>query len=75
MYNVKVSTTLLCEVFMKKLGVGSVLEINEDFVKIEGFQTKCDSDGFHRYYIKFENDPELVDIRSFESCQYSVVSV
>lgn len=60
---------------MKKLGVGSVLEINEDFVKIEGFQTKCDSDGFHRYYIKFENDPELVDIRSFESCQYSVVSV
>lgn len=75
MYNVKVSTTLLCEVFMKKLGVGSVLEINEDFVKIEGFQTKCDSDGFHRYYIKFENDPELVDIRSFESCQYNVVSV
>lgn len=60
---------------MKILGVGSVVEINEDFVKIEGFKTKCDSSGFHRYYIKFENDPELVDVRDFESCHYNIVSV
>ena len=60
---------------MKILGVGAVVEINEDFVRIEGFKTKCDSSGFHRHYIKFENDPELVDIRDFESCQYNIVSV
>ena len=60
---------------MKKLGIGSVLEINEDFVKVEKIFTKCDSDGFHRYYIKFENNPDPVDIRDFESCQYNVVSV
>jgi hypothetical protein len=75
MYNVKVSTTLLCEDFMKKLGIGSVLEINEDFVKVENILTKCDSDGFHRHYIKFENDPDPVDIRDFETCKYNVVSV
>lgn len=60
---------------MKKLGIGSVLEINNDFVKVEKIFTKCDSNGFHRYYIKFENDENPVDIRDFETCQYGVVSV
>lgn len=60
---------------MKIFGVGSVLEINDDFVKVKGFSKKCDSDGFYRYYIKFENDPDPVDIRDFETCKYNVVSV
>jgi hypothetical protein len=74
MYNIRV-VSLFFGGYMKILGVGSVVEINEDFVKIEGFKTKCDSSGFHRYYIKFENDPELVDVRDFESCHYNIVSV
>lgn len=60
---------------MKIFGVGSVLEINDDFVKVQGFSKKCDSDGFYRYYIKFENNPDPVDIRDFETCNYNVVSV
>lgn len=60
---------------MKVLGVGSVIEINDDFVRIEGFSTKCDNSGFHRHYIKFENEPDPLDIRDFESCKYHVVSV
>jgi hypothetical protein len=74
MYNIRV-VSLFFGGYMKILGVGSVVEINEDFVRIEGFKTKCDSSGFHRYYIKFENDPELVDVRDFESCHYNIVSV
>ena len=54
MYNIRV-VSLFFGGYMKILGVGSVVEINEDFVRIEGFKTKCDSSGFHRNYIKFEN--------------------
>lgn len=68
---------------MKKLGIGSVLEINGDFVKVEKILTKSDDDGFvyfknsgfHKHYIKFENDPNPIDIKDFESCEYNVVSV
>jgi hypothetical protein len=65
---------------MKIFGVGSVLEINEDFVTVKGFSKKCDSDGFYRYYVNFglansRNAPDPVDIRDFETCKYNVVSV
>jgi len=60
---------------MKKLGIGSMLEINDDFVKVEKIFTQCDENGKHVYYIKFENDPDPIDIRDFETCKYNVVSV
>lgn len=62
---------------MKIFGVGSVLQINRSiyFAKVQGFYKRRDSDGFYRYYIKFENDPNPVDIRDFETCNYNVVSV
>lgn len=60
---------------MKIFGVGSVLEINGDFVKIEKFVTNPDNWGFHRYYVKFEDDPEPVNIQKLETCKYNVVSV
>ena len=60
---------------MKIFGVGSILAINDYFVKAQGFSKKLDSDGFYRYYIKFENNPDPLDIRDFETCNYNVVSV
>ena len=70
---------------MKIFGVGSVLEINGDFVTVKGFSKKCDSDGFYRHYVNFgfvlstlansRNAPDPVDIRDFETCKYNVVSV
>lgn len=60
---------------MKIFGVGSVFEINGIFLRVKGFSKECDSDGFYRYYIKFENDPYPMDIRDFQTCNYNVVSV